>query len=169
MFNCLKMKNYFPNPFQIWGRLDIHKTGSREANLIPSVHIDKVMDSYISDGVQRVANRKQQGKGTFTGNGNRWSKKNTTNFRNSKRGLPAPRNTEAGASGRSTEALVLVQPAVFNSKRRFNKAIRTENIKTNNPQWTERITRISMSWLWQHNPGRERYWFSSNWQVSLWL
>ena len=33
------------------------------------------MDSYISDGVKRVANRKQQAKGTFTGTANGWSKK----------------------------------------------------------------------------------------------
>lgn len=55
--------------------LDIHKTGNREANLIPSVHFDKVMDSYISDGVQRAANRKQQAKGTFTRTGNDGVKK----------------------------------------------------------------------------------------------
>lgn len=34
----------------------------------------------------------------------------TTNFRNSKRGLLVPRNSEAAASRRSKEAFVLLQP-----------------------------------------------------------
>ena len=51
------------------------KTGNSEAKLIPSVHLDNITDSYISDGVQRVANRKQQAKGTFTRTANGGSEK----------------------------------------------------------------------------------------------
>lgn len=36
----------------------IYKTRSCEDTLIPSVHLDSIMDSYVSDGVQKLANRK---------------------------------------------------------------------------------------------------------------
>lgn len=42
------------------------------------------MDSYVSDGLQRVANRKQQVKGTFTGTMNGWSKKAQLNLETAK-------------------------------------------------------------------------------------
>lgn len=51
------------------------KIGNCEANLILSVHLDNTMNSFISDGVQRVANRKQHAKVTFTGTANGWSEK----------------------------------------------------------------------------------------------
>lgn len=35
------------------------KTVSHEDNLILSVYLGNIMDSYVSDGVQRLANRKQ--------------------------------------------------------------------------------------------------------------
>lgn len=91
------------------------KIGSCKANLIPSVHLDNIMNSYVSDGVQRVAKRNQQAKEAFTWTVNGWGEKAQLNLERA-RGLAVPRNTEAAASGRSKEALVLLQPTVSNSK-----------------------------------------------------
>lgn len=94
MFHYEKMKNSFPKALsesryawhkEYWSLCSpVCKTGSCEANLIPSVHLGNIMDSYVSDGLQRVANRKQQVKGTFTGTMNGWSKKAQLNLETAK-------------------------------------------------------------------------------------